>query len=235
MKQQLNLNNFITIVIALVMINNIEHIASVHYHFAQKVFPNLEWDILNKLHSVMVVVIVELSIIVFAIKGKKAWTLFFTFCIFILSLVYYDVISNWSEMSWQERITKIVLSIIFTVSIYIFSEMYAKRQQQKASLSKEEATIEQRKATANQLGLQIDKSRAEISEAKVTIGFLQEKQKQMNTKKSELNFEIEIIKAKRLELEEEKEQIKAELTCSNCKIFVGKNIRSLNAHVGKCK
>ena len=96
-------------------------------------------------------------------------------------------------------------------------------------------TIEQRKATANQLGLQIDKSRAEISEAKVTIGFLQEKQKQMNTKKSELNFEIEIIKAKRLELEEEKEQIKAELTCSNCKIFVGKNIRSLNAHVGKCK
>lgn len=234
--RNLDIDNFIKIVIGLVMFNNIEHISSVHYLYAQKVFPIINnFDILNKLHSILVVVIIELSIIVFALKGNKLWTLLFTFCIFILSLIYYNVLDQFHFMNFQEIISKIILSLIFTVSIYIFSEMFAKSEKDKADLSSTGAEITNRKAYLKQLSKELDDTREQtiIEKAyykKYKAEFELLKAEQVDWESLKIEFE-----KKKAELENEKAELEQELTCDICNDFIGKSLKSLNAHKGICK
>ena len=107
------------------MINNVEHLAYVHYHLAQKVFPTLDFDWLNKAHSVLVVLIFEIVVITLVMEGKHAFAGLFTCCIFILSEIYYDV----PELVISERFIDVIAastySLIFTISIYMFSRLLA--------------------------------------------------------------------------------------------------------------
>lgn len=109
------------------MVNNIEHLAYVHYTIARHwfLFP---W--MNEGHSVLVVIIVELSIIELVRRGKIGFAGFFTLCLFILSLIYYPLSEYAEKRMWGSLIAAIVFSIMFTVSILYFAVLAAERKQE---------------------------------------------------------------------------------------------------------
>jgi hypothetical protein len=118
---------FTYIVIALVMVNNIEHLAYVHYSIARRWF---QFDWMNQAHSVIVVVIVELAIIELVRRGKSGFAGFFTLCLFILSLIYYPLSSYLVSAAWGNLIAAVVFSIMFTISIWYFSLLAAEENEE---------------------------------------------------------------------------------------------------------
>ena len=116
---------FTYLVIVLVMTNNIEHLAFVHYNIARHWF---SYDWMNHLHSVVVVVIIELSIIELVRRGKISFAGFYTFCLFILSLIYYPLYDYVLQAAWGNLIAAIVFSFMFTISIYYFAILAAEKK-----------------------------------------------------------------------------------------------------------
>ncbi|NJM13998.1 MAG: hypothetical protein HC896_00190 [Bacteroidales bacterium] len=76
MKNLLKTKNIIYLVIALVMLNNVEHLAYVHQMIARKIFGTVG---LNWWHSIGSVLVVELAIMVFVIRGQDVFAGMFTF------------------------------------------------------------------------------------------------------------------------------------------------------------
>lgn len=239
---------YVTFLIGLIMLNNIEHIAYEHYLLSHKVFPEISFfglsksfDFLNKAHSIFTVIVVELSIIFFAIKGEKAWVLFSTFLIFIFNISYYNLIADFSVLPVQEIIVKVSFSLFYTVSIYIFSDILAKKLAQKKYASELESTIEQRKAYLEQLGAEASKHRVLISEIEQlkkdreqAEALLQKEAKEIEQARASLHKEEKVIEQVRAGLENERAEISKELACPNCdKQFDSQ--RGVNAHKGTCK
>jgi hypothetical protein len=119
---------FTYIVIILVMINNIEHLAWVHYNIARHWF---QYDWMNHLHSVIVVVIIELSIIELVRRGKIGFAGFYTLCLFILCLIYYPLADYKDKAAWGNLIAAIIFSLMFTISIWYFSILAAEKNEEK--------------------------------------------------------------------------------------------------------
>jgi len=241
MKKLTKMDLFTLLVIVMVMINNIEHISFVHYSFAQHVFPQLPYDWLNKLHSAIVVVIIELSIIVFVIKGKKIWAGLFTFSIFILSIVYYDVIDGYELMTTQEKVSTILLSLIYTISIYIFSDMFSENINKDSLISELDRTISEKEQTISEKDQElktIRNSKTDLERTKSKLGLdIMNREADMSDKKQELS-EIENrmseLKLQRSEFEKEQSKVREELTCPYCKKYKATTINQLNAHKGSC-
>ncbi|MDR6240954.1 hypothetical protein [Aureibacter tunicatorum] len=112
--------HYLLIIIGLVMINNIEHLAYVHHDISRKLFGHEG----SMIHSIIVVVIIELSIMAFVINGKKTFALFFTIALFVLSMLYYDLRAFIAHGNWEQLISSTVYSTLFTIAIYMFSDMY---------------------------------------------------------------------------------------------------------------
>lgn len=123
----------VLIVITLVMANNVEHLAFVHYSIARH---SLGTHLLNTLHSVLVVLIVELSIIVMVFKGQHVYAGMYTLFLFILSLIYYPLDTFWNNRQYGFFIASIIYSLMFTLSIWYFSRMAAKRQEENSELER---------------------------------------------------------------------------------------------------
>lgn len=117
-----NFNNFLILVIALVMLNNVEHCAYVHHMIGHRIFGDLSY-----LHSVGSVLIIELAIFAFVVKGQRAFAIFFTCSLFVLCMLYYDLRIFLKEGNWEHLTAAFVYSLLSTVTIYMFSEMYGKR------------------------------------------------------------------------------------------------------------
>lgn len=220
--KRITINHFVMLVIAFVMANNIEHISYVHFSLAKQVFPDL-W--MNKLHSVVVVIIIEVSIMVFVIKGLQKWALLFTISIFVLSLDYYEIFTEIQSVRWY--ISSFVFSLIYTVSIYIFSEMFAE-------LSKENKQ-------SSDISTRIKKLLEKEKEVETSILEKEKIEVRVTDELASLSNDLEegrVSLAKETERAElllkEKAEIEQELTCEHCGDYKATNFRQLNAHKGKC-
>jgi len=118
---------FTYLVIVLVMVNNIEHLAWVHYNIARHWF---QYDWINHLHSVIVVVIIELSIIELVRRGKIGFAGFYTLCLFILCLIYYPLSDYKEKAAYGNLIAAIIFSLMFTISIWYFSILAAEKKEE---------------------------------------------------------------------------------------------------------
>ena len=146
LKRILSIDNFILLVILLVMVNNVEHCAFVHYQVARRVF-DMVW--MNKAHSVAVVIIIELSIVVFVVKGDHKAALFFTMMLFVLSMLYYDFRTFWINAEYEKILAAVTYSTMFTASIYIFSRMYAAKRMTNAEHAQLQLELKRLRAYKN--------------------------------------------------------------------------------------
>lgn len=108
------------IVIILVMTNNLEHLAYVHYNVSHQLLGGIG----SIIHSIVSVFVIELSIIAFVRNGMKKFALLFTIFLFVLSMLYYPVRNYAIQGQWEELLAALVYSLLYTISIYMFSELY---------------------------------------------------------------------------------------------------------------
>ena len=214
-------------VITLVMLNNVEHLAVVHHELSRKLFPELFGDWLNKLHSFIVVIIFEIVLITFVREGKKGYSIFFTFCIWILSMIYYHAPALFMNEQWTALTAAAVYSTIFTISIYMFSEMLAEWYQEESmvkiltnrinELLSDYKTLKDNYTT---LESNTNQYRAECDQSRSTIIDLQS---QVTSLTSRINHYREL-----------EAKSKKALTCTHCKDFIAESEAQLRAHKGHC-
>jgi len=208
--------NILLLVIALVMLNNVEHLALVHYTIAQRPFPILAFDWVNKAHSTLVVIIFEIVIITFVLAGKKGFSIFFTWCLFILSMIYYDAPGLMISARHQDLVAATVYSTIYSISIYMFSEMLAQWYH------------EQRMDQFAQK--KIDGLRADLSEAREGL-----KQSATTITKLEASqIELQQLRVQLKQYEKEKQVARERLTCPFCHTFQAETEGQLRSHKGHC-
>jgi hypothetical protein len=128
----LQTNKFLLLVVTLAMLNNLEHSANVYYSISKHTF-GIEW--LDWTHAALVVLIIDLAIIAFVVNGRHLEAGLYGVAICIINLVYSDGINMFfmEPLAMGEKINqgvaKVIYSIMFTYSIYIFSKMYFEKQQ----------------------------------------------------------------------------------------------------------
>jgi hypothetical protein len=128
----LQTNKFLLLVVVLAMLNNLEHSANVYYSISKHTF-GIEW--LDWTHAALVVLIIDLAIIAFVVNGRHLEAGLYGVAICIINLVYSDGINMFFMEPLPEGekinqgVAKVIYSIMFTYSIYIFSKMYFEKQQ----------------------------------------------------------------------------------------------------------
>ncbi|MEO9474162.1 MAG: hypothetical protein ABJG41_01465 [Cyclobacteriaceae bacterium] len=214
-------------VIGLVMLNNVEHLAWVHYDLANKVFPELPFDWLNKLHSFIVVIIFEVVLVTFVREGKRGYSIFFTICIWVLSLIYYDASELIASSQWQNATAAAVYSTIFTISIFMFSEMLAELYQGENMVQILSTKIQQLQAELKESAHNLNERHAELAEVQAKF---QESQSQLLKSQAEAtSLASQVTKYQKAE-----ESRKQDLTCEHCKTFVAESEANLRSHKGHC-
>ncbi|BDD04427.1 hypothetical protein [Aureibacter tunicatorum] len=215
--------HYLLIIIGLVMINNIEHLAYVHHDISRKLF-GIEGSMI---HSVIVVVIIELAIMAFVANGKKWFALLFTVLLFVLSMLYYDVRTFMILGNWEQLTASVVYSTLFTVSIYMFSEMYASKIETSRNVS--ETFRDGLEQDIRDLQAKLEETEAEKQEKDEEMD---EQQKRFADTLSELEIVRQGIEAQYNKEKEEADKWREATTCGEC----GERFKSpfaKNAH--KCK
>lgn len=216
------------IVIGLVMLNNVEHLAWVHYTIANKLLPVVgEFDWLNKVHSIVVVVIFEVVVITFAVQGQKSFSLFFTFCIWIISMIYYDTAGLIEASHWQEAISATVYSTIFTISIYMFSEMLAEWYQ-------DERMVDVLTKRINDLNDEINKWKIKCNAFEASYNDLNAQNIDYQEDLTQANAELKSLTSRLKNFEDAEARAKSELLCPFCKEYQADSPAQLRSHKGHC-
>lgn len=209
------------------MLNNVEHLAWVHYEIANKPFPEIGEDWLNKLHSLLVVIIFEIVVITFVRSGQKGFSIFFTFCIWILSMIYYKAPDLFFQESWQNLTAATVYSTIFTISIYMFSEMLAEWYQDEnkekilcTRINELQAELKQSQANCTTFQSELDKWSAGYNE--------------LHKDMEELESENVKLRRQLTEYQKAEEAARESLRCPHCRDFIADTEGQLRSHKGHC-
>jgi|GEM_PF-1949857 Membrane-bound metallopeptidase len=229
---------WIMAVIALVMLNNIEHLAYVHYIIARHLFPTYEQ---NWWHSILVVIIIELSIIVLVNKGQENFALVYTLCLFALSLIYYPLDEYWQNGQYGRFMAAIIYSLMFTISIYYFARMAAERSYENSKLLNRTRELDEARAELQEVRAKLQQSEANLNKATAECRNLHFKMvdskdylQQLNDTISEQKNELQQCKTELHQLRKFKQQIEAACTCEKCgQTFESE--ASKRSHTGKCK
>jgi hypothetical protein len=208
-------------IIALVMLNNVEHLAYVHYSIEQLSPLASHW------HSVAVVLIVELSIMFFVRKGHDAFALVFTLLLLAIQLIYYPLNQYWDGGEYGKFMAAIIFSSMFTLSIYYFSRIAANRQQADATLHEFRAKyFEAEKQRSNAAS----ECRNTASELQATKETLQQTLQILSTHKAELHE----LKKEQQQFEKVRQAIAESCTCKKCGSTFATEA-SRRSHEGRCK
>jgi predicted Zn-ribbon and HTH transcriptional regulator len=238
MKKLFTSENVITLVIILVMLNNVEHLAWVHYDIARHVFPTI---LMNKAHSIIVVVIIELAIIVLVRRGMDAFAGVYTVMLLALSLLYYPMSEYWKTGEYARFIAAIIYSLMFTLSIWYFARMAAEK---KLNAAKEEGYKQKWYAANKQLeqnGSKLQKLEAELQQIRADREKIAVMLQQKQAKLQQIEAAETIPVATYQELQQKLQQLEAfrrhaiELrTCEKCgQVFPSE--ASKRSHVGRCQ
>jgi hypothetical protein len=217
-------NNVVYLILALTMLNNLEHVAWVHHNIARGSFHNA---LLDKSHSIIVVLIIELGIVYLVHKGEHVFAGVFTFLLFLLQLIYYPLYEFVKTGQWENFIASIIFSLLFTISIYYFSIIAAKRKQNASML-------EQFRAKNKELYDKVHHYIQQLKALKTVVDQSKAKMEQKDSELQQLRKDL-LEKAKKLqELEKYQQQMKLACTCEKCgKVFDSE--ASKRSHAGRCK
>lgn len=223
MKRFITAKNAVYLIIALVMLNNVEHLAFVHQMIARKLFGTAE---LNWWHSVASVCVVELAIMVFVVRGEDAFAAMFAFMLFALSLIYYPICEYWNNGEYGKLLASILYSGMFTISIYYFSRMAANRQQADAELEQYKTKYFEAERMRHETIEKLSTAAKNYSSAQAK---LQQVEAELQQKTKELHqLNAELLQLKKMELE-----VAAACTCKKCGSKFQKEA-SRRSHEGRC-
>ena len=233
-----NTDNFIVLVIILVMLNNIEHLAYVHHQIARQAFPTIQ---LNWWHSIFVVIIIELSIIVLVRKGKNTFAGAYTFMLFVLSLIYYPLPQYWQNAQYGLFIAAIVYSLMFTISIYYFAIMAAEKSSENSLLMNKVRQLDSAASELKQVRAKLEQSEASLKQIdadcknyKFERAAFESQLQQGGKQVGKLLNELKQVNDELQQLKIYKRQIEAACTCDKC----GQQFESeasKRSHAGRCK
>lgn len=229
---------WVNIVIALVMLNNIEHLAYVHHRIARLLFPTCQ---MNWWHSILVVIIIELSIIVLVNKGQKAFALVYTLMLFVLSLIYYPLDQYWINGQYGLFCAAIVYSLMFTISIYYFACMAAERSWENGKImtltrekDKAAAELQELRAALHESEKKLQETETELQEESERCHELGGDLTRMIVDEVELRKQLQQANNELHQLRNYRQQIEAKCTCERCgQTFESE--ASKRSHTGKCK
>lgn len=216
---------FLLIIITLTMFNNLEHGAELYYRITEPIYPK-SWLPYIHLQAYFVIIVIDLAVIGFIVNGKTKDSKAFAFLLFIINLIFWDVLTGISTTHYADLpkisllLAKIFFSAAFSYLIHKMSSLYFERVVGYSSLEQLRAEYEQTLADKKELAAAIEQKKAEV---KATC-------------------------EKNLELEEKTKcssniisRIEQEFTCPQCNEFkanysesVAMAFKSLNAHKGVC-
>jgi hypothetical protein len=208
-------------IIALVMLNNVEHLAYVHYSIEQLSPLASHW------HSVAVVLIVELSIMFFVRKGHDAFALVFTLLLLAIQLIYYPLSDYWQQAQYGKFMAAVIFSSMFTLSIYYFSRIAAHRQQFDAELHQWRAKYFEAEKQRSNAASDCRNKTHELHE-------LATKLNQATAKLQLTENELQKLKAERQQFEKIQQQIEISCTCKKCGSTFATEA-SRRSHEGRCR
>ena len=136
MKKFLQSPNFLLIVIFLSLLNNVDHAAYIYLKISRE---NFESEILNQVWAAFVVIVIELSIITFVIHDRKIEAGIYALSIFGINILYYDGL-KFIDHLWICRSSATLFSLMFAYSIYVFSDLYFKVQNESSPIDHLEVT-----------------------------------------------------------------------------------------------
>jgi hypothetical protein len=235
---KLNTENFVVMVIVLVMLNNVEHLAFVHHSMSRLLFPTYE---MNWWHSILVVLIIEVSIIVLVNKGQQTFALVYAMCIFVLSLIYYPLDVYWKNGQYGLFAAAIIYSFMFTISIYYFACMRAEKSWENSQLRERNKRLDTLAVEMQQLTKRLLQSDAslkqkenELMQITATLQQNEANLQQSNVRLNAIASELERKDNELQQLRKYRQQIEAACVCESCgEAF--KSEASKRSHAGKCK
>lgn len=219
------------LVIILVMVNNVEHLAHVHFGIARH---NLGFSMqAYAIHSIIVVLIVELAIIEFVRRGKHIYAAVYTALLFVLQMVYYPIQTWLQNGDYDKVLAAVIYCILFTLSIYHFAKLFAEKEQPAEvteALNKfHEASKANDKLAANvlQLKTELQQSDARLQQRE---NELQQATATLLQRDTELQQFAATIHQQQIQLQ----QFAVDCTCPKCaRVFSSPAAR--RSHVGRCK
>lgn len=231
MKKYLTAENVILFVIALAMLNNVEHLAYVHHSIARLSFP-YAW--MNKAHSIVVVLILEVIIITLAHYGQRKFAGFYTLMLFCLQLIYYPLTDYLAAGEFGKFFAAVIYSSMFTISIYYFSIMAAKRQELAARRDEFRAKYLDEKNKCDQIARECLELASELEQTKIKVNEKDDKILLAASKISDFKNQLQQTEKELQELRLFREQTLSACTCPKC----GQGFESeasKRSHMGKCK
>jgi predicted Zn-ribbon and HTH transcriptional regulator len=223
--------NVILFVIALAMLNNVEHLAYVHHSIARLSFP-YEW--MNKVHSVIVVLILEVIIITLAHYGQRTFAGFYTFLLLCLQLIYYPLADYIADGEWGKFFAAVIYSTMFTVSIYYFSIMAAKRQELAARRDEFRTKYFEAKKELEESERSTQQIKIKLHETEEAYHVKNEFCTEMSEDKKALASELHQVQKELQELRLFRQQTLSACTCPKCGTGF-ESEASKRSHMGKCK
>lgn len=216
---------FLLIIIALTMFNNLEHGAELYYRITEPIYPE-SWLPYIHLQAYFVIIVIDLAVIAFIVNGKTKDSKAFAFLLFIINLIFWDVLTGISTTHIADvpkislLLAKIFFSAAFSYLIHKMSSLYFERVVGYSSLEHLKAVHEQTLADQKQ---QI----AEMEQAKADLVRYKEQNSELEQKELSRSMIIS--------------RIEQEFTCPHCTQYkanylegIPTAIKSLNAHKGTC-
>lgn len=121
-------------IIVIALLNNLVHNAMVH----QSINPASEQGGLHLLHSFVVVLVIDASILAFVINGQHRAALAFALILFFLNFMYWNGLEDVYHLDLNSSrsvggvLLKLVFAGAFSYALHKFSTMYATIKQQEA-------------------------------------------------------------------------------------------------------
>lgn len=230
MRRLFTAENGITLVIALVMLNNIEHLAWVHYDIARHVF-SADW--MNWTHSVMVVVIIEIAIIVLVRKGMDVFAGVYTFMLLILTLLYYPLGEYWVNGEFARLLAAVIYSLMFTLSIWYFARMAAMKNRSAEKESEYKMKFYELSKEREQYARKIQQLTAEMEQHKKERLQSEAKLQQFTATPHVPAVRLQEVERELVQLRAEKKMAAAARTCEKCGAEFPSEA-SKRSHIGRC-
>jgi K+-sensing histidine kinase KdpD len=224
MKKLFTFESLALFIIALVMINNVEHLAWVHYNIARHVFHN---PVLDRAHSIAVVIIIELSIILLVARGLHVFAGVYTFMLLVLQLLYYPLATYYSSGEYGKLLAAAIYSCMFTLSIYYFARMAANRQQNASELEQAQKRLCELERELHYSGSNLQQMQTSLQQVQTSLQQRDNELQQSQTEMQQLKKQLQQLR--HLEIE-----AAAACTCDKCgQKFASE--ASKRSHSGRCK
>lgn len=224
---------FVLFLIALVMFNNLEHVAETYLRITLPDYDNKDKFDFIKFLAYSVSALIDLSIIAFIHNGKNDESKAFAIILFFINAIFWTIYEDIRSTSLVEdknvvRIfTELLYSGIFSYLQYRLSILYFELKHGFSTIKQAESLIKEKDAKLEQDKALLQQKQASIVDLKNMVAGA----KALNTELHEKIKQLEAYKSIAMGL----------IKCPSCNFIAPVNkgydaaVKSINAHKGTCK